>query len=285
MLERLSLMTFTMDIDVAMKKMTVRDCLALARDEGLSYVDVMNPSESRVQEYAAAAEETGVGVLCFIGTVSFFSCDEKQIEETFSRHLRYAAELGARLYMIVPMNAQRDGRVCAALGKAEVQKRLKRYFSLAVGMAEGTGIRVCFETTPWDYTCLSGAEDCRRILEQVPGLALVYDTANMLPHGDEPLEYYEALKPYIVHTHLKDVALTEATWRDRLFRAERAKSGKVMKCCVFGEGIIPLKEILRRMERDGYRGSYALEYSHPEKYPADMATNGKQLKRHIAFLK
>lgn len=284
MIERFSLMTFTLDIDVAMKKMTVKDCLTLAKNEGIPYVDVMNPSEARVKEYVSAARETGVKPLCFIGTVSFFSGDEAEIEQTLSRHLRAAVELGAKLYMIVPMNVRKDETVCARLGKAEVRSRLKKYFSLAVKLAQKTGVRVCFETTPQDYTCLSGTEDCRWILEQVPGLGLVYDTANMLPHGDDPLEYYEALKGYIVHTHVKDVKLTKATWKDKLFRAERAKNGDVMKCCVFGEGMIPLKEILHRMERDGYQGTFALEYSHPEKYPADFTVNARQLKKHMTFL-
>lgn len=38
MLERLSLMTFTIDVDIAMKKMTARECLQMAADEGLQYV-------------------------------------------------------------------------------------------------------------------------------------------------------------------------------------------------------------------------------------------------------
>lgn len=284
MVNRFSLMTFTLDIDVAMKKMTVKNCLTLAKNERIPYVDVMNnPPEARVKEYVAASRETGVKPLCFIGSVSFFSNDEAKIKQTLSRHLQSAAELGAKLYMIVPMNAQKDEKVCAKLGKTEVRNRLKKYFSLAVKLAEGSGIKVCFETTPQDYTCLSGTADCRWILEQVPGLGLVYDTANMLPHGDDPLEYYEALKGYMIHTHVKDVALTKATWKDKLFRAERAKGGEVMKCCIFGEGVIPLKEILTRMERDGYQGTFALEYSHPEKYPADFAVNTQRLKKHMAF--
>ena len=34
------------------------------------------------------------------------------------------------------------------------------------------------------------------MLERVPGLGLVFDTANMLPHGDDTLTYYEALKEH-----------------------------------------------------------------------------------------
>lgn len=281
--QRFSLMTFTLDIDVAMKKMTIKDCLAMAKNEGMPYVDVMNPSESRAQEYIAAAKETGVQPYCYIGSVSFFSSSEEKIKETLKKQLHAAALLGAKLYMIVPMNLLKDEKVCVKLGKAEVRNRLKKYFTMAVALAEGSGVTACFETTPQDYTCLSGTEDCRWVLEQVPGLGLVYDTANMLPHGGDPLEYYEALKQYIVHVHAKDVSLHKATWKDKLFHAERTKDGRVMKCCMSGEGVIPLKEMICRMERDGYQGVYALEYSHPEKYPADLSVNARQLKKHMNF--
>ena len=282
--EQLSLMTFTLDVDVAMKKMTVKDCLLLAKNEGIPYIDVRNPSQNRLKEYMAALEETGVKLLCYIGSVSFFSNDEQKIREALTEQLHAAAAMGAKLFMIVPVNPQKDEKACAKLGKAEARKRLKKYFSLAVSLAEGSGIQVCFETTPQDYSCLSGTEDCRWVLEQVSGLGLVYDTANMLPHGDDPLEYYEALKDHIVHVHVKDVALTKATLWDRMIYAERAKSGEVMKCCLFGQGVIPLKEILQRLDRDGYRGGYALEYSHPKKYPATAEQNAARLKEHIVFL-
>lgn len=281
--ERFSLMTFSMDADLALKQMTVTDCLTLAGNEGIPHVDVMDLSEPQIQRYLSAAKETGVTPLCYIGSVSFFSNSEAVIRDKLSHQLQTAARLGAKLYMIVPMNVLKDERFCSRMGKAQVRSRLKTYFSLAVQLAEGSGIRVCFETTPREYTCLSGAEDCRWLLEQVPGLGLVFDTANMLSHGDDPLAYYEALKDYIIHTHIKDVALSAAGWTAGLFCAERTHTGEVMKCCIFGEGVIPLKEILRRMERDGYQGTFALEYCHPKKYPAGFAAHAAQFKKHLAF--
>ena len=76
--------------------------------------------------------------------------------------------------------------------------------------------------------------------------------------------YYEALKNYVVHAQVKDAALSKPSWKDWLLPGERSKDSQVMKCCMFGQGVIPPKEILQRMETDGYQGIYALEYSHPE---------------------
>lgn len=280
-----SLMTFMLEIDVMLKKLTIKECLLLAKNEGIPYVDVMDPSPKRVAEYSKAIEETGVKTACYICKVSFFSNDETKIKEVLAAGLRNAAALGAKLFMIVPVDPMKDEKICGKLGKETVRERLKKYFSLAIRLAEDTGIKVCFETTPQDYTSLSGIADCRWILEQVSELGLVYDTANMLPYGDDPLEYYEALKKYIVHVHVKDVALSKMTWVERLRHAEHSKDGQTMLCCVSGQGVIPLKEILRRMERDGYKGTYALEYSHPYKFPANFTVNAQHLKKHMDYLK
>ena len=281
--ERFSLMTFRLDVDVLLGWITAEECLLLAKQAGIPYVDVMNPSQRRVAEYVRGGERTDVRTHCYIGSVSFFSNRENSIRRLLLRHLRSAEALGAKLFMIVPVNAQIDELICRKLGKAEARKRLEKYFSLAVDLARGRNIRVCFETTPQDYTCLSGAEDCRWILERLPELGLVYDTANMLSHGDDPLEYYEALKNHIVYVHLKDVTLVKAGLLDCILGAERTKDGCVMKCCVSGQGVIPLAEILNRMERDGYKGKYALEYSHPDNYPAGYSQNACYLAKHMDF--
>lgn len=283
MRDRLSLMTFPMDIDVAMRKLTVREILEMTRAAGISYVDVMNLSGDRLREYTAAMQETGIQPNCYIGTVSFFSGSEESIRQALQEQLETATRLGAARYMIVPINPQKDQKICERMGREQVQERLQQFYRMAVNMGQECGMPVCYETTPQDYACLSGIDDCRWILEQVPGLGLVYDTANMLPHGDEPLAYYEALRPYIVYVHAKDVALAAPTLRDRIFHAERIPDGRVMKCCVSGTGVIPLEDILTRMEHDGYTGLYALEYSHPDRYPANREQSERRLQEHMTF--
>lgn len=285
MQERISLMTFTMDIDVAMRKLTVLEMLTLAKEAGLRHLDIMVSSQKQLAAYEDALRKTGMQAGCLIGTVSFFSNSEEKILKTLQGYLQDTARIKAPLCMIVPVDTQKDEKLCRKLGKEEIRRRLVKYFTAAVHMAKELGVKACFETTPRDYTCLSGIEDCRWVLEQVPGLGLVYDTANMLSHGDDPLDYYEALKPYILHVHLKDVSLSKPSFKDKLFHAEQTKAGQVMQCCVSGQGVIPLKEIAERMEKDGYVGLYALEYSHPNRYPANKEQHVKRLKSHMDFWK
>lgn len=284
MIDKISLMTFPMDIDVAMHKMSNEDIFNITKDAGIKHVDVMSLFGNRLKEYIDAANKTGVKPYCYIDSISFFSKKEDDILKAFNKHLETAKSLGAKLYMIVPLNTQKDQKVCEKLGKAKVQQLLIKYFKIAVELGKDAGIKVCFETTPQDYACLSGIDDCKYVLDNVEGLGLVYDTANMLPHGDDSLDYYNKLKAYIVHVHLKDVKLAKQTFKDKLFHSEQTKTGEVMKCCLSGEGIIPLKEIITQMKNDGYDGYYALEYSHPNKYPANKEQNKERLKSHLKFI-
>lgn len=284
MLDRISLMTFPMDIDVMMKKMIMKDIFDITKENGINYIDVMNLSEDKLNKYINISNEVGIKTYCYIGSVSFFSRKENEIIEELKKQINIAKKLESKLYMIVPVNPQKDEKICEKLGKQKVQELLIKYFNIAVSLAKDVNLKVCFETTPQDYTCLSGIDDCKYILDNVEDLGLVYDTANMLPHGDDSLAYYNELKSYIVHTHFKDVKLAKRTFKDKLFHAEQTKTGEVMKCCITGQGVIPLKNIYNQMKEDGYQGYFALEYSHPEKYPATKEQNLERLKEHMDYI-
>lgn len=97
------------------------------------------------------------------------------------------------------------------------------------------------------------------------------------------MSYYEALKPYILHVHPKDISLSKASLKDTLFHSEQTKDGQNPQCCMSGQGVVPIKEISEHMKQDGYKGLYALAYSHPERYPASKEQHTRRLKTHMAF--
>ena len=257
---RLSLMTFPMDIDLENKTMSIRDIFELARQAGIPYVDVMNVREVQLPEYRMAMQETGVRVYAYITVISFLE-DGIRPDCAILEQLKIAKQLGAEFLMIVPYGYT-DWDRASVLGSAEVKRRMIEGFRTAVELARPFGVRVCFETTPHDASCLSGTQDCLDVLTAVDGLEFVFDTANMLPHGDDPLEAYETLKDRISHVHLKDVVLKP--WSNVSVYSEHTPDSRLMWCVVWGEGIIPVHEIYRRMIADGYAGHFAIEYVHPE---------------------
>lgn len=276
---RMSLMTFAMGFDIFTGRISVEQSLLLARKCGVPSVDVMNVSEQQVDTYLDAIRKTGVDVYCYIANIPFFKSKDL-IASDIRRELGIARRLGAKLLMIVPGGTPEIKRA-KRMKRAEVLERIAQGYQTAVDMGRDSGVAVCFETTPHDALCLSGNADCREVLNMVPELGLVLDTANMLPHGDAPLEAYTQLKDRIIYVHLKDVALIQR--RGFLPTPERASDGRIMQCTVWGQGEIPIRSLYEIMLQDGYSGRFAIEYVPPKVKKRNMDDHVRQLRRYLDY--
>ena len=277
--EDFSVMIFPFGYDMMKGTMSVQDVFELTARKGFSRVDVLGIDESLQDLCRAAIDSTGVSVYCFIANLNFFQSQE-EIQKDLRSRLGVAKALDAKLFMVVPYNDDSQLAEALARGKSDVQQCMVDGFRLAVEMAKEYGLTVCFETTPHDSFALSGTEDCKYVLDQVPGLGLVFDTANMLPHGEETLESYEALKDRIIYVHLKDVALEPMDPVKPL--VEHTKDGQLMRGVVWGEGVIPVKKVASRLLQDGFTGPFALEYAHPGIFTTEA--HEAQLDKFMAYL-
>lgn len=253
----------------------------VAADAGIPYVDVMRVDPKSVSEYQEAMTATGVQIYCYISCISFFT-KRQAICAALDRDMTVAKDLNAKLFMIIPYYMVIDNRKAKKLGRERVLELMVRGFQLAVEKGKEYGLKVCFETTPAEEIRLSGTEDCKYVLNCVPGLGLVFDTANMLPHGDETLAAYEILKGFIVHVHLKDVALVEA--KPSLIPDERTVDGRLMKGTVFGKGVIPVREIYERMKKNGYAGVFAIEYMRQSNRSCTLLEHKRELAKYLAYI-
>jgi sugar phosphate isomerase/epimerase len=96
-----------------------------------------------------------------------------------------------------------------------------------------------------------------RLVEEVPGLKLVFDTANPVFQLDrskpepfpwqDPLEFYQKVKEHVVHVHIKDCTNPPAG------ETEPAKY------TLPGDGQGKVREILTALKADGYTGGLAIE--------------------------
>lgn len=87
------------------------------------------------------------------------------------------------------------------------------------------------------------AAECLELMKAFAGphFRAVFDFANFVQAGQDTLEAYELLKPYIAYIHVKDALL---------------RDGSVVPAG-YGDGNV--KEILRRLKVDGYSGYLSLE--------------------------
>lgn len=125
----------------------------------------------------------------------------------------------------------------AASCKEQVMERLGQF----VDYAAANGVVLLHENEKGIYGEM--ADGCMDILKQFAGehFKAVFDFANFVQAGQDTLEAYELLKPYISYIHVKDALL---------------KDGSVVPAG-YGDGNV--KEILQQLKADGYRGYLSLE--------------------------
>ena len=94
-------------------------------------------------------------------------------------------------------------------------------------------------------------------LEHVTGLSSIFDTGNFLFHGEDVAEAYPKMKKYIRgQIHCKDRKLVGRESESGSVNVD----GKTLYPSAVGSGILPMKEIVTDLLKDGYKGSFTLEF-------------------------
>ena len=265
-----SLLTFSLIPEAVRREINADDLCRIAADNDIYQIDIIAEEAARiygVENLKAAMEKYGVRCGCVITNSPFFTKTD-EVEKGLEEACRLAKALSALFLMVVPGQAgEEEAAVCASLSEEEIRGITVKYMRAAVEIAGQYGLRVGFENTPHDYKPLSSAEDCLKILEQVPYLGLIFDTGNfrVADTGCDELKAYEMLKDHIIRVHLKDVVICDEA------PGERCVNGKYIRCVLSGSGVIPLHELLGRMQRDGYAGDYAIEYAAPHRDPDELS--------------
>ena len=252
----LSLMSFSFIPEVLGGVMDAQLLCKVIKNSGLDSVDLLDVEVKMYGEEALqqAMAEAGVKLGCLICNASFYREPEK-VEEQLTAALQQAKRLDAPILMVVPGSAE-DEALCSGYTKEQMLKQAVVHYRKAVALAADYGIHIGLENTPQHFKPLASVEDCLYVLERVPGLGFIYDTANMKVADvlDDEVAYYEKVKDYIIRVHLKDVVITDHG------KMEPCANGQKLSAVLLGSGNIRLDEILRCLKRDHYAGGIAMEY-------------------------
>ena len=256
---RQSLLTFSILKD-AMKKIVDADLIArIIKEAGYDEVDMM---EFEFQVYGKdkllkALKKYNVRLGSLIIFPSFYSAQD-QVEDYIKGNLELAKEAEAKVIMVVPGSGD-DKAVCEKMTRQEMLDLAVQHFTKACELAKPYGMKIGFENTPQDHKPLASAKDVQYILEHVPDLGLIFDTGNFRVadvNADE-VAIYEQLKNRIIRFHLKDVRIGNFP------QGERCVNGQYIIPVPTGSGVIPICELIRRSQNDGFDGVYAIEYAAP----------------------
>jgi sugar phosphate isomerase/epimerase len=205
--------------------------------------------EAAFDQLAGKVEAAGIHICCFGSTIGNWA---KKIDETFDTSLAEARRaiprmqrLGTKFIRIMSF-AVRDHEDQMAEERFRRLRELTRMF-LDNGIQPVHENCMNYGGMGWPYTL--------EMLEKVPGLKLVFDTANPVFNDDrskpkphpkqDPWEFYTHVKEHILHVHVKD-----ARWNNSKNDADYTFPG---------EGDAKVRPILKDLLASGYDGGISIE--------------------------
>ena len=217
--------------------------------------------KSRYQSLFAEIRRAG------FSAVDLVSFELKLLGETFVTELLAANALGlASLIHIDRFLAGPEREQCLerTLSMLDAAKRLgSATFMLVAEPHEGANLLSAEEI--YDYPDLSlrlsRLNEVKEMLRRVKGLKLVYDSANMVFGGEDPMTFLRGMpQEQIGHVHLKDIAIRA----EHAQKGERLADGRRVDTVFPGTGIIDLSAIIKQLRERNYSGYYAVEFAPKE---------------------
>ena len=212
-------------------------------------------SDSDFQVVRKKLEEAGVRVHCFGSTIANWG---RKVTDPFEEDLQAARRAVSRMavletklirIMSYAVIRERSGRVAPDQMEEERFRRLR----------ELTGIFLDAGVTPVHENCMTygglSHEHSRRLLQEVPGLKLVFDMANVVANHavtdslpaatTSAWEFYSQVKEDIVHVHIKD--------------GKYDPDKKDLDYMFPGEGDAEVARIVHDLLSSGYGGAFSME--------------------------
>jgi sugar phosphate isomerase/epimerase len=200
-------------------------------------------TDSEFEDVALKLDEAAMRVTAFASSIGNwsrpitgdFSLDESELKAVIPRMKRVGTPFIRTMSWVrgdVSLDAWRD-------------ESIRRYKILATYAAEG-GITLLHENCEgWGGLSPAHAKEFHERVNH-PSVGVLFDIGNTVAYGLDAWDYYNAVKPFINHVHVKDCKKNPAGGKSSLFTMP-------------GEGDAEVKRILTNLLKSGYRGSITIE--------------------------
>jgi sugar phosphate isomerase/epimerase len=226
---------------------------------GIDGVDIVSHSFSPLdpENIRKVLEDHGQKVVCY----TFFPQLNKPTKaereagiEEVKKAIEIAKRLGTDKVMIhTPGNLQMTVDECRINWIHGLQE--------AILLTNAAGLTLTIESIR--NSPFATSAEMLRVVREVPGIKLVFDTGNVYASGEDPVAFYNACREHIVHVHFKDGRWSNKTNNDGSTRPDFSNE-------LIGEGDINFTECVKAMVKDGYNGYVDIEYE-SNKYTPDVA--------------
>jgi sugar phosphate isomerase/epimerase len=230
---------------------TLADWFRFAAELGLdgadiSVVHLANTQGAYLRELRGQAEDVGIQIAMMVTYADFTHPDAaertRQVDE-LRRYIDVAAQLGAPFIRVTA------GQAHPGLERAAATEWAVSGLTACLDDAASKDIALCYENHTkgyaWTYNDFSQPSDIfLEICERTKGtrLRLLFDTANTLATGDDPLRVLAQVRDRVSMIHTNDIA------RAGFFEP-----------VLLGEGVAPIVEIYRMVHEIGFDGWISVE--------------------------
>lgn len=240
------------------------DVIALAKKYGIKNLEIRGLSgvldnagipcfsDADIENTKKSLSENGISVQVIGASASFDNRDKhaSSINEAMVA-VRAAAALGAPYVRVF------GNKLSCEL--PEAAKNVSDGISTLCEAASHLGVTVLLEVHG-DFNCERTLSPVLSALSGVENFGLIWDIAHShTVYGENWRPFYDFIRPYVKHVHLKDSGISDDGKRRLLLP---------------GDGDIPIKDIVSHMNSDGYSGCYSLEWEkhwHKELLPIEDA--------------
>ncbi len=224
------------------------DQIRAHRELGWKHIEVRNVdgvnltdlSDEAFEEAADRLSSAGIAVSCFASQLCNWSrpiTRHADIDrQELARALPRMRELGCRFIRVM---SYPNAGWPEEKWRGEALARLKGL----VWMAEEADVVLVHENC--DGWGAQGHEQTLELLEQVgsENLKLLWDTGNPVAYGQDPWDYYEAVRQHVVYVHIMDAVM---------------ENGEV-RYTFPGEGDGRVRDVVRDLLKHGYEGGFSIE--------------------------
>lgn len=159
---------------------------------------------------------------------------------------------GTKMMMIVENVVPQD---LAGMTREAALAKLQYALGQIASYAADYGVTVMVEDYPAPQLPMCSSAEMSTLLDGADGLKLILDTGNMLAQKEDTVAFYEKLKDYVVHVHLKDIEYPEnATSGDIDCDGRRIRNAQ------HGQGVVDFATLLPKLKADGFDGYVTVEY-------------------------
>ena len=225
-------------------------------DAGLEYDEYL-PYAKRVGEYC---REKGLEPACFCSAADFLNGSGGDLDAEIARVCRQVDKAAA--YGVPVMRHDVVGFMNNFRGVGSYEKLIPRLAKgcLAVTRyAEEKGIRTCTE----NHGYLS--QDSARVealIEAVghPNFGMLVDIGNFMCADENPIVSVGRCAQYAFHAHAKDFCYREGFLDHPGEGWFLTRGGNFLKGAIIGHGVVPVRQCLQTLKRNGYDGFVGLEF-------------------------